>query len=239
VVFALASVILAGGNHLLDSAKSRATINETQPSYSATQVDDSYTEPATTPANQATEQPVARSEPVDAQRVSYETQTPDEQARSARIREFEQEYPELAINPEDYRDKLTTCFDYFASTGRFTTAQICGIVGNAMQESHLDPHADNGFAYGTWQHEDTRRAELEAWPNYDTLEGQMSFVMHEFDTTERYAYNALLEATTPDQAAIVFCKTYERAGDPRERTRSYYADKIYQWYSEQEMSSAT
>jgi Phage tail lysozyme len=114
--------------------------------------------------------------------------------------------------------------------------QAAGVVGNLVNESGEDlpawgPSGDNGTAWGTAQWRGDRLEALKAHAqangtDYRTPEAQQAFMRHEFDTTENPAYQAILAAKTPEDAATAMNTRYERSADTtghREaRARQFY-----------------
>jgi hypothetical protein len=131
-----------------------------------------------------------------------------------------------AANPELSDEKL-----------KFITA---GIVGNFMAESGLvadineggkrgDPAGKGGFGFAQWT--GSRQDDLIAFagskekakdPNV-----QIAFMIKEFQGSENKAWNALKGATTPENAATIMLKEYERAGVPVEDKRRAGARTVF------------
>jgi|TARA_Y100000022_G_C13257237_1_gene380287 hypothetical protein len=137
-----------------------------------------------------------------------------------------QNFPETPISTDV--DTLITggttaekIFNFFTKNG-LQPHHACGIIGNFYAESTLNPEAvnpdDKGKkSEGLAQWRGVRREQLIAFcassePNldYKSLTGQLNFVLHEFKTTEQTAYGKLMEAETPQEAAIAFSRYYER-----------------------------
>ncbi len=108
-------------------------------------------------------------------------------------------------------------FDYFKEHG-FTDAQASGILGNIQTESSFKTDAYNKGegAIGLCQWEGPRRVALEAFaadqgkPVTD-WRLQADFIMHEFATTEKKAFDAIKATDTPQAAALAFQSKYERS----------------------------
>lgn len=119
--------------------------------------------------------------------------------------------------------------NYLMQKGGFTREQAAGIVGNLMQESSLNSGAENksegAFGLAQW-----RKDRLENLKSFASKQGknindpytQLDFLMHELGTSERKANEALRQAKSAEEAALVFGKLYER---PRvvEQSRLDYA----------------
>lgn len=122
--------------------------------------------------------------------------------------------------------------DFFL--GKWYSPEItAGIIGNLKVESRgLDPleKGDGGKARGIAQWHPEREKPLKrAGFATRTLMGGLNAIQYELEHTERKAYGKLMQCTTPEQAAEVFDKYYERSsGHARpERVRyakGYYAD---------------
>jgi Phage tail lysozyme/Peptidase M15 len=101
----------------------------------------------------------------------------------------------MAVSPDAIR-----VYQYLVARGLNPYA-AAGLTGNLISESRLNTGASNprdpGGSYGIGQWNRERRAALNAWrdPNAkDELERQLSFLMHELQTTEKAAYQRLLKA---------------------------------------------
>jgi hypothetical protein len=101
--------------------------------------------------------------------------------------------------------------------------QAAGLVGNLVKESGPDltpwgPSGDNGTAWGTAQWRGDRLNGLRDFAqsnglDHRSMQAQQQFMRHEFDTTEGKAYKQLLSASTPEEAASVVNRAYERSAD--------------------------
>ena len=128
------------------------------------------------------------------------------------------------VTPKDiqpYIDKVITnvpmgstgkqAMDFFIKNG-LTPEQASGIVGNLYKESNLNPNAigDNGASYGIAQWRDQRLTALKSIGSWNTLEGQLTFLWNELNTTEKGALDKLKQTTTAQEAAAVFARDFER-----------------------------
>ena len=113
-----------------------------------------------------------------------------------------------------------------------------GIVGNLMVESGptISPSAigDGGAALGIAQW-NTRRSALEAFAASrgtaaTDLDTQIAFMFREFETTEAGAWSQIRAARTPQEAAELFSRLYERPGTPHLERRVEYATDVYGQY---------
>lgn len=132
-------------------------------------------------------------------------------------------------------DSAKYAFNYLSGKG-IPKHVAAGIVGNLMKESNLNPNSvergntGNGRGIAQW---DVRNR----WKDYqnfakqrgeDSLETQLDFVVHEAE--KRGDLQKTLQAQTPQEAAMIFGKTFER---PNEKyadweTRQAYANDLYQ-----------
>lgn len=133
------------------------------------------------------------------------------------------------------KDNQEKVYNFFVAQG-LTPAQASGIVGNFMVESTplIDPRADSGVFKGIAQWNNTRWQPLEEFArsiNADVYElsTQLQFVMHEFNTTEKAAYEDLKKQTTARDAAISFDSKYERSSAGR-ALRISHAEAIFAYY---------
>jgi hypothetical protein len=101
-----------------------------------------------------------------------------------------------------------------------TPAQASGVVGNLMRESGLRSDIEErggGGGYGLAQWTGPRRANLERFAaergkppgDFDT---QYQFLLHELRGPESRALATLRQAQTPEEAAFVFDRDFERSG---------------------------
>ncbi|WP_225031813.1 phage tail tip lysozyme [Paraburkholderia sp. XV] len=128
----------------------------------------------------------------------------------------------------------TTAIEYFQSRG-WSRSQAIGIVANLQRESQVDPTAvgDNGQAYGIAQWHKDRQDAFQKWAGNwignSTLEQQLGFVDYELrNGNERAAGSALAGASTPEQAADIVSRLYERpaAADSEAAARSQFANQL-------------
>lgn len=119
---------------------------------------------------------------------------------------------------------------FFISKG-YSTAQAAGIVGNLKAESGpgLNPRAvgDSGRAYGIAQWHPPRQANFKRIFKKDirqsSLDEQLAFIHWELQNTERRAGQMLSTARTPEEAAMIFDKYYERSSGTSTGRRIAYA----------------
>jgi hypothetical protein len=101
-----------------------------------------------------------------------------------------------------------------------TPEQASGVVGNLMRESGLQSDIEErggGGGYGLAQWTGSRRRDLEQFAaqrgkspgDFDT---QYQFLLHELRGSESRALSTLRQARTPEEAAFVFDRDFERSG---------------------------
>lgn len=126
-------------------------------------------------------------------------------------------------------------FNYLSEKG-IPKHVAAGIVGNLMKESNLNPNSvergntGNGRGIAQW---DVRNR----WKDYqnfakqrgeDSLETQLDFVIHEAE--KRGDLQKTLQAQTPQEAAMIFGRTFERPNEKYAdwKTRQAYANDLMQ-----------
>jgi hypothetical protein len=112
-----------------------------------------------------------------------------------------------------------------------------GFAANVAVESAFNPAVDTGdggHAWGLFQHNDRREAMVnwvtQHYGDWRSPEGQIAFAMHELKTTERAAYDKIMRATTPEQAAELISRYFERPGTPHMEQRLAAARQIAAGY---------
>ncbi len=107
-----------------------------------------------------------------------------------------------------------TVIQFFTEKG-LSENQARGILGNLMQESRCDHTATNkkSGAYGIAQWLGDRKQELfNTYGNNPTFKQQLEFIWKELNTTEKKAFDKLLNTKTIADATRVFANNFERAG---------------------------
>jgi hypothetical protein len=108
-----------------------------------------------------------------------------------------------------------SAYDYFVGQG-YSKSQAAGIVGNLLHESGLDPTISHdqgtGIGIAGWRLE--RRQALREFAaargtSETDFKTQLAFVDHELKTSEPGARTALMQAQTPQDAAVAFIR-FER-----------------------------
>lgn len=115
-----------------------------------------------------------------------------------------------------------------------------GIAGNIAVESRFDPGINeisplvpgSRGGFGLFQHTGPRRRALEAFAQQrgvpvNDLNTQLDFALHELQTTEKAAGEALFKAQTPEEAARVFSEKFLRPGIPHLDRRISAARSIF------------
>lgn len=135
----------------------------------------------------------------------------------------------------DKNDKTGSVVDFFQSQG-WSREQAVGIAANLNRESGLRAGAigDSGQAYGVAQWHGDRQQNFKNMFGKDiresTLEEQLQFVQAELTTgAERAAGNMLRRAGSPEQAAAIVSKFYERPANAEGEALSR-GGEARQWY---------
>jgi len=121
-----------------------------------------------------------------------------------------------------------------------TPAQAAGVVGNLMRESGLNPRVNEGGGvgaprgvggYGLAQWTGTRQKDLVRFAGGSAAAGdlqtQLRFMVSELMGLESKALASLRKATTPEDAAVVFDRDYERSGVKALPERKSNARRVY------------
>lgn len=130
--------------------------------------------------------------------------------------------------------KAKEIYDYMTSQYGLSPAVASGILGNMMTESSFKTNAYNHGegAIGLCQWEGGRRTELE---HFAAAHGkpvtdwhvQVDFMMHELHGREHGALEKLEQAQTPQQAAALFDKYFERSSGEARGQRMANAEHIF------------
>lgn len=130
-------------------------------------------------------------------------------------------------------DRQNYAVNVFTNVG-YSPAQAAGIVGNLIAESgsHLDPAATNSIGMrGVAQWDQNRSQMFERMFGHavtsGTFDEQLQFVAYELNNTEKAAGDALKEATTPQQAADIVERMYERSNGENRTGRIANAMSVY------------
>ena len=111
---------------------------------------------------------------------------------------------------------------------------IAGIMGNALQESLVNPAAvgDGGNSLGIFQWNTSRKKALEAHAaevkgDPTSINTQMSWFVKEVKQSYSGMIAALNNSTSVNNATQIFEDTYEKAGTPQMERRFAYAQEIF------------
>lgn len=126
--------------------------------------------------------------------------------------------------------RALVAFQFLRSEG-LSVEQAAGVVGNLVHESGVNPerHQDRGGpARGIAQWEGERwHSHLETGDWRVDLVHQLQHLWKELERSPRNGLPALRAAETVGEAAMVFCKKFERPGDPRLDKRKAYAREVF------------
>ena len=109
---------------------------------------------------------------------------------------------------------MNQVINFFTNKG-LSVNQARGILGNLMQESKGNPYATNrtSGATGIAQWLGSRKQKLKAkYGNNPTLQQQLEFIWEELNTTEKNAFQKLLNTNNVADATRAFANHFERAG---------------------------
>lgn len=115
----------------------------------------------------------------------------------------------------------------------FTDAQVAGVLGNFQQESGFNSRVNEGGVvgapagrggYGLAQWTGGRQGALINFAKQRKMDPgdaglQADFLVHELIGPEKAAAASLRQAKSPEQAALVFRRDFERAGIPKDDVR--------------------
>jgi LysM repeat protein len=119
-------------------------------------------------------------------------------------------------NRPGVRGTAEQAIDFFMAKG-LTRAQAAGIAANLLYESGFNPSAvgDGGTSFGIAQWHLGRGDAMKQWTvahgySSTSFRGQLEFLWHELNTSERYALDKLRATTNAYDAAMAFCRYFER-----------------------------
>lgn len=131
-----------------------------------------------------------------------------------------------------------TIVDFFVGKG-LTKEQSIGIAANLQAESGYRTGAigDSGTSMGLAQWHNERMQNLKTWAeknklDYMSVNGQLEFLWHELNTSEKSALTAIQSAKTSEDAAYAFTVKFERPansdmrGNERASIASSLANKL-------------
>lgn len=126
---------------------------------------------------------------------------------------------------------------FFMAKG-LTRAQAAGIAGNLKYESGFRPGAvgDGGTSFGVAQWHNGRGAAMKEWTrahgySSTSFKGQLEYLWHELNGSERNALNHLRSTTNPYDAGMAFQRWFERPAviNPArgQAAREYYNESLH------------
>lgn len=134
----------------------------------------------------------------------------------------------------DNTDIRQSIWNYLCASG-FSEAQTAGIMGNIQAESSFSTTDTNGSsgAFGLFQWLGGRKQNLMAFAGdkYNTAKAQIDFMLTELDGSESKAKQAILLTQTPEDAAEVWDRLFERSEGTTTRRRQNYARAFYNTYA--------
>ncbi len=128
------------------------------------------------------------------------------------IETFPQQQETSSLSSKNLKGNQKIAYNFFVGKG-LQPYQAAGIVGNLMGESKLNPSAVNptSKAFGIAQWLGDRKKKLFAkYGNNPTEEQQLEFIWEELNTSERRAFEELLQTRTVDGAINSFMRHFER-----------------------------
>jgi len=128
--------------------------------------------------------------------------------------------PAKPSKPTSVTNEAKYAFNYLTNKG-LPKHVSAGIVGNLMKESNLNPtikergNTGNGRGIAQWDVRD-RYLDLQQFASssnrdFNSLDTQLDFVLHE--SKQRGDLDKTMQAKTPEEAAMIFGKTYERPNE--------------------------
>ena len=132
-----------------------------------------------------------------------------------------------------HAEKIRAAVTYFNSMG-FTPEAACGILGNIIQESTLDPKATSSY-HGLIQWDSTNRwPKVKEWMasqgyNEDSFAGQIRAI-YEFEVTQmpEDRWEELRNLTDVEKAAELFAVYFERCTGGGDTPVWYRTGELYQ-----------
>lgn len=136
---------------------------------------------------------------------------------------------------EDYTEATASTqkiWNYLTDHG-FTEIEAAGIMGNIQGECDFNPRATDG-GLGLFQWIGGRAKNYIAYAGKENMwdaETQLSYMIHELNTTEHKAYTAIHRASTPAQAAYLWDRMFERSAGLSTTKRMEWATYWYSKYA--------
>lgn len=135
-------------------------------------------------------------------------------------------------------DNIQKAYNFFVQKG-LTPTQSSGVLGNLIQESHVNPKSNQstgpGRGIAQWS-EGGRWTVLVNWArdnggrDPEALDTQLDFMWYELGKSYPGALAALKRATTINEAVIAIQDGYEQPGDPQTTNRENYAHDVFNKY---------
>ncbi len=134
----------------------------------------------------------------------------------------DEEYEDYGIMTLVYdQTRADATYDYLVNTLGFSTAAACGIMANIDRESGFIPtiSSSTGKYYGLCQWSPSRTSDLKSYAGdrYDTMEGQLDFMLYEMKKSYSSVYNTLTSVSNSASGAATaawnFCYYYEGPGN--------------------------
>jgi len=138
------------------------------------------------------------------------------------------------VTKEKVGDKESYSYNYLLSKG-YSPQVAAGIVANLKHESNFDPSAvgDSGKARGIAQWHPDRYAALSKQFDLNTLDGNLEALHYEMQTSERNAYDKIRRARTPEEAALMVDRYFERSAGLSTHKRMNTAKNVYNSFTNQ------
>ena len=143
-------------------------------------------------------------------------------------------FPGFEVDPSKYpaanvNVNTVKLYRFLKEELKLNHAAACGLLANVQMESNFRPLAlgDGGTSYGFCQWHNGRFTHLMNYCknrdlDYNTLEGQLSFLGYELTHGYRGVYEALLDITDDEQgaydAAYLFCMNFEKPNQTEARS---------------------
>lgn len=133
--------------------------------------------------------------------------------------------------PEKVDDKAGYAYQFFIEKG-YSPEIAAGIVGNIKHESNFDVSAvgDAGKAKGLVQWHPDRYGKLSSKFDLQSFDGNLEAIDYELKTSERFALQKITQARSPEEAAALVDKYFERSAGRSTKQRMNTAKNIYNIY---------
>lgn len=141
---------------------------------------------------------------------------------------FSMRRPITKYTKENVGDKEKYSYQFFINKG-YSPQVAAGLVANIKHESNFNPNAvgDAGKARGIAQWHPDRYSRLNKEFDLASLTGSLEALHYELQTSERPAYEKIKGAQTPEQAAAMVDKYFERSAGLSTDKRMNTARNIY------------